>query len=310
MKIGSVLQSLRKENKLSQEEIAEKLGVSRQSISLWENDQTYPTMENMFALCKIYHVSMSEILEHSPRKNSKDIFHPIILEDFVTFSDVLKLRSGFLISLLAYLCFCGIMILVIYGIIIAIIFVAAIIITVVVGLLLFKSRYSNNKVKKKITFYEDFLEYIIMHKNKMKKFEYYYRNITLDIRQNECYINTPKRRIYFEIYKSLTSDVTNHLENIKTKCLSRLNNTRRNYTIGCVLLTILSFVGFILMLLVVNSKKELWLALILVTVPITNLFFAIKSKNIINKILYVLTIIFASIFLFLTVFGFLVTQLR
>ncbi len=40
------IRKYRKDKNLSQDELAEKLGVSRQSISLWENGQTQPTIEN------------------------------------------------------------------------------------------------------------------------------------------------------------------------------------------------------------------------------------------------------------------------
>ncbi len=53
---------LRKQNKLSQDELAEKLGVSRQSVSLWETGQTQPTIDNIIALSKIFGVSSDVIL--------------------------------------------------------------------------------------------------------------------------------------------------------------------------------------------------------------------------------------------------------
>ena len=56
------IRSLRKENKLSQDELAEKLGVSRQSVSLWETGQTQPTIDNIIALSKIFGVSSDVIL--------------------------------------------------------------------------------------------------------------------------------------------------------------------------------------------------------------------------------------------------------
>lgn len=52
----------RKENNMSQDELAEKLGVSRQSISLWETGQSQPTIENIIALTKIFNVSTDAIL--------------------------------------------------------------------------------------------------------------------------------------------------------------------------------------------------------------------------------------------------------
>ena len=48
---------------MSQDELAEKLGVSRQSISLWETGQTQPTIDNIIALSKIFNVTSDEILK-------------------------------------------------------------------------------------------------------------------------------------------------------------------------------------------------------------------------------------------------------
>ena len=57
------IRNYRKENNLSQDELAEKLGVSRQSISLWENGQTQPTVDNIIALAKIFNITADELLE-------------------------------------------------------------------------------------------------------------------------------------------------------------------------------------------------------------------------------------------------------
>ena len=48
--LGENIKNLRKENKMSQEQLAEKLDVSRQSVSLWENGQTTPSMDNIIAI--------------------------------------------------------------------------------------------------------------------------------------------------------------------------------------------------------------------------------------------------------------------
>ncbi len=52
----------RKQLNLSQEELAEKVGVSRQSISFWETGQTQPTIDNIIALSKIFDVSSDMLL--------------------------------------------------------------------------------------------------------------------------------------------------------------------------------------------------------------------------------------------------------
>lgn len=58
MTLGQKIQKCRKETGLSQEELAEQLGVSRQAVSRWENDNGYPEMEKMIRLSQIVHVSL------------------------------------------------------------------------------------------------------------------------------------------------------------------------------------------------------------------------------------------------------------
>lgn len=55
----------RKRNNMSQDELAEKLGVSRQSVSLWENGQTQPTIDNIIALARIFNTTADELLENT-----------------------------------------------------------------------------------------------------------------------------------------------------------------------------------------------------------------------------------------------------
>lgn len=63
--LGEKIRNLRKADNISQEELAEKLGVSRQSISLWENEQTQPSLENIIALAEIFGVTTDVLLmEH------------------------------------------------------------------------------------------------------------------------------------------------------------------------------------------------------------------------------------------------------
>lgn len=52
----------RKANGLSQEELAEKIGVSRQAVSKWERGETSPDTENLIALAKLYNTSLDELI--------------------------------------------------------------------------------------------------------------------------------------------------------------------------------------------------------------------------------------------------------
>lgn len=56
------LYELRKKHNLSQEELAEKLGVSRQAVSKWERSEASPDTDNLIALAKIYNLSLDELI--------------------------------------------------------------------------------------------------------------------------------------------------------------------------------------------------------------------------------------------------------
>ena len=65
MKFGDNLKNLRRINDISQEKLAEKVGVSRQSVSKWETGETYPEMNNILALCKIFHCNINDLVNDS-----------------------------------------------------------------------------------------------------------------------------------------------------------------------------------------------------------------------------------------------------
>ena len=62
---------LRKKNGWSQEELAEKLGVSRQAVSKWENGTSDPSTSNLCALAKLYGIPVEELL-HETQEKSED----------------------------------------------------------------------------------------------------------------------------------------------------------------------------------------------------------------------------------------------
>lgn len=63
MSFGRNLQCLRKmRNRMTQEELAERVGVSRQTISKWELDQVYPEMDKALELCELFSCSMDELI--------------------------------------------------------------------------------------------------------------------------------------------------------------------------------------------------------------------------------------------------------
>lgn len=63
MEIGKKLKNARMEAGLTQEKAAEKTGVSRQTISNWENEKSYPDIISVIALSDLYSVSLDELLK-------------------------------------------------------------------------------------------------------------------------------------------------------------------------------------------------------------------------------------------------------
>jgi len=63
--IGRNLIQLRKYNQLTQEEVAERINVSRQAVAKWENDETNPDLRSCMALAELYNVTIDDLVNHS-----------------------------------------------------------------------------------------------------------------------------------------------------------------------------------------------------------------------------------------------------
>ena len=68
MKLSDNLRSIRKENNLSQEQLAEKLGVSRQAVSKWESGQSYPEMDKVLLICKLFNYNIDELMNENVKE--------------------------------------------------------------------------------------------------------------------------------------------------------------------------------------------------------------------------------------------------
>lgn len=73
MTVGEKIQKYRKGLGLSQEELGQKLLVSRQTISLWEKDQTVPTIDNLMRLSETFEISVDEILHSENKEQNAEI---------------------------------------------------------------------------------------------------------------------------------------------------------------------------------------------------------------------------------------------
>lgn len=63
MELGKQIRKYRKEQSLSQDELAEKVYVSRQTISNWENDKSYPDVNSLIFLSEVFHTSIDNLIK-------------------------------------------------------------------------------------------------------------------------------------------------------------------------------------------------------------------------------------------------------
>lgn len=94
IKQGEYLKQLRTENKMSQEQLAEKLCISRQSISKWEQGVSSPDIENFAKLAQLYKVSVDSLINGEPDSDEKAISVAVIAEDKSTAERPQKKKRG------------------------------------------------------------------------------------------------------------------------------------------------------------------------------------------------------------------------
>lgn len=70
MSVGENIKNKRKELKLSQEYVAEQLGISRQAVSKWETGQSEPTASNLVELANVFEIGLSELVD--PQKYTSE----------------------------------------------------------------------------------------------------------------------------------------------------------------------------------------------------------------------------------------------
>ncbi len=81
MTFAEKLKELRKQSGISQEKLAEKLGVSRQAVTKWERDSGVPDIENIMAISKLFDVSMDELFSNErSEKKERDFLYESVTE--------------------------------------------------------------------------------------------------------------------------------------------------------------------------------------------------------------------------------------
>ena len=111
MQVGKQIQHYRKEKNLSQDDLAEIIFVSRQSISNWERGATYPDIQNLLLLSKVFEVSLDKLVK-GDLETMKQIIHDQEFmryqKDGVVFTILLIGSPIIMISLILYLDWFGI----------------------------------------------------------------------------------------------------------------------------------------------------------------------------------------------------------
>ncbi|MBY0064334.1 MULTISPECIES: helix-turn-helix domain-containing protein [Priestia] len=82
MNLGEQLQKLREEKKMSREELAGEMNVSRQAVYKWENNKGYPDIENLIKLSELYNVTLDELIKGDQSFQSKIAIDRKKSEDF------------------------------------------------------------------------------------------------------------------------------------------------------------------------------------------------------------------------------------
>lgn len=88
MTLGEKLKSCRTKKKLSQEKVAELVGVSRQAVTKWENNQTVPNSNNLITLASIYGVSLDELVTEKQKDEKSE--NPILRSNLILLAIILQ----------------------------------------------------------------------------------------------------------------------------------------------------------------------------------------------------------------------------
>ena len=104
MKFEENLRELRKQLGLSQEELAEKLEVSRQAVSKWENGSAYPEVDKLLLLCDIFHCKIDDLLQGNV-KVEETVSKRVYEEHENSFAKAVTLGVGLIVFSMSLYCY-------------------------------------------------------------------------------------------------------------------------------------------------------------------------------------------------------------
>ncbi len=95
MTFAEKLKELRKENKLSQERLAEKIGVSRQAITKWETGTGMPDIDNLMAISKLFNITIDELVSNEiVNRETKEYLYESVTEYDIAESKHFEMKLG------------------------------------------------------------------------------------------------------------------------------------------------------------------------------------------------------------------------
>lgn len=102
MTLGERLTELRKKMNLSQEEVAEKLYVTRQTVSKWELDQSTPDFDKIVPICKLYNITSEELLTGKKNDNpNNDVKYNLMSDEEIKKKSSIAICQSIIIFVLA-----------------------------------------------------------------------------------------------------------------------------------------------------------------------------------------------------------------
>lgn len=339
MTVGEQLQFYRKQQNLSQEELAKQLLVTRQTVSLWETDQTLPTVDNLIRIKDIFGVSIDDILtgETDKTANITDIQNSAPLEIYSFSHTPQNVRtvnriknwshvqsSVFAAIILLWLLISGVVLVLsktvlpsLFDFIIGILFGCFVIL--IIKNILYFVKYRTAVFSQDSITYEFYGDYL---RSTVKRYDTVIStniitpgDIDRCLETKEYFIFEYSRRLYY-IKKSIISDSSalptffGKVKGFKSfNKVKNLKNTARLLSAASVIIVIAVLLcTFLLSRFSLLSDKDVWKVLFLLPVPITLIIIGIilnkkGVKNIANIVIGIIMSVVLVLYSFIYFFG-------
>ncbi len=314
MKYGNRIYELRKKYGFSQENIADKLNVTRQSVSLWETDQASPSIDNIVALCELFDISVDAFIKNDILNTEKDDESNFSVNYKETFKILYTTKYYKTLFIYFYLSVLGTLFIIqefviehhmlkeIFDNPITLMFSIVFILFLILVPIIFY-RQVKNRLDDRNEFTIDF------HKTKIfvgvngdrrkESFTIFYDKIKYISEKSDCFILVteemtlylPKGSTYGKAYDSFRERDIKIIS--QRSFISSFSFTK----VMCITLTILSILSFMLTAVFVTDDNDLILWIIFTLLPVSAIAVGIYAKRLVSKWYYITTIVFGIIFL-------------